>query len=366
MTAIEGSPELPIDESNHVGETELRDDKEATDTEAGYTGDLYCLACGNIAKKGEIIPAESIGTITTDVGFMIYAPDTTLPGSLITVDIMAATLADTAKELSSINFTLTYDPALTLKSVTKANGIGGTGISNGDKFGWYYDVNNGGITVEAGVPVKIATAVFNVGNVTEATEAVIGLSSESLLNVTLSDDDLKIGFTPDVISDSVMIPVTDFEFIEADEYMALAADQKILAIPASTEGTNDTVYTLTYADNSTETLYYSSRYDKYVAIVDADLTETDIAGMLAAASGTAPEIAYGGDINGDGRITAGDAALISDMLHSYTNNSTAADMAHYTDIMRLEADITGTYSEGSGYVTITDAMRVLNLTVGIE
>ena len=37
--------------------TEIRDTKEATCTEAGYTGDVYCLDCGKLVKAGEVIPA---------------------------------------------------------------------------------------------------------------------------------------------------------------------------------------------------------------------------------------------------------------------------------------------------------------------
>lgn len=37
--------------------TEIRDAKEATCLEDGYTGDTYCLDCGKLVKKGETIPA---------------------------------------------------------------------------------------------------------------------------------------------------------------------------------------------------------------------------------------------------------------------------------------------------------------------
>lgn len=45
--------------SNHVGGTEIRDAKEATATENGYTGDTYCKGCGVKISSGEIIPATS-------------------------------------------------------------------------------------------------------------------------------------------------------------------------------------------------------------------------------------------------------------------------------------------------------------------
>lgn len=45
------------DPNMHV-RTELRDKKEATNTEKGYTGDLYCLDCEKVIQKGSDIPAN--------------------------------------------------------------------------------------------------------------------------------------------------------------------------------------------------------------------------------------------------------------------------------------------------------------------
>ena len=47
-----GSP----DPDRHDGETEIRDAKEPTETEEGYTGDTYCLGCGEKIAEGEVIP----------------------------------------------------------------------------------------------------------------------------------------------------------------------------------------------------------------------------------------------------------------------------------------------------------------------
>lgn len=47
-----------LDKSNHTGGTEVRGAKPATDTEDGYTGDTYCLGCGELLALGEVIPAE--------------------------------------------------------------------------------------------------------------------------------------------------------------------------------------------------------------------------------------------------------------------------------------------------------------------
>ena len=48
---------LAIDEDAH-GETELKNAKEATCTEKGYTGDKVCKDCGKVAEAGEEIPMK--------------------------------------------------------------------------------------------------------------------------------------------------------------------------------------------------------------------------------------------------------------------------------------------------------------------
>lgn len=44
-----------INPNNHKN-TETRNEAEATTEKEGYTGDIYCLDCGKLVKKGEIIP----------------------------------------------------------------------------------------------------------------------------------------------------------------------------------------------------------------------------------------------------------------------------------------------------------------------
>ena len=41
---------------NHVGDIEIRDEKEATEEEEGYTGDMYCIGCGEKVGNGLTIP----------------------------------------------------------------------------------------------------------------------------------------------------------------------------------------------------------------------------------------------------------------------------------------------------------------------
>ncbi|MBQ8012608.1 MAG: hypothetical protein IJ265_13745, partial [Oscillospiraceae bacterium] len=50
-----------LNSTNHSGGTELRDVKDATETEDGYTGDTYCLGCGYKLSEGNTIPATGNG-----------------------------------------------------------------------------------------------------------------------------------------------------------------------------------------------------------------------------------------------------------------------------------------------------------------
>ena len=169
----------------------------------------------------------------------------------------------------------------------------------------------------------------------------------------------------DAINGDITVSYTtyDYSFIEADEYMALAADQKIFVIPTAEAGVNDTTYTIGGEFN--KTMYYSSRYDAYVAIVDVDATPAAIGAALTAAAAPAEAVMYNGDINKDGKVTAGDAALVSTLLHGYTSDSKASDRPAVTDIMRLEADVCGKYVIGGSYVSVVDSTWVLYASVGL-
>ena len=56
------------DAANHIGETEIVNQKAATCKEEGYTGDTKCKDCGEIIKAGEVIPKDAskhLGTTKT-------------------------------------------------------------------------------------------------------------------------------------------------------------------------------------------------------------------------------------------------------------------------------------------------------------
>lgn len=60
--------DTPIDKTNHVGETEIKNKKDATCEEEGYSGDTYCSSCNEIINHGTTIDVKghmwNEGTVT--------------------------------------------------------------------------------------------------------------------------------------------------------------------------------------------------------------------------------------------------------------------------------------------------------------
>ena len=57
---------IAVDANAHGDNTELRDAQAATQTQPGYTGDLYCLDCGQMLTEGEEIPADVISSFRVE------------------------------------------------------------------------------------------------------------------------------------------------------------------------------------------------------------------------------------------------------------------------------------------------------------
>ncbi|MBO5332766.1 MAG: hypothetical protein J6B37_01465, partial [Clostridia bacterium] len=49
-----------VNPDNHTGNTEIRNQKPATEFEDGYTGDKYCKDCDELLEKGTVIPATHV------------------------------------------------------------------------------------------------------------------------------------------------------------------------------------------------------------------------------------------------------------------------------------------------------------------
>ena len=59
---------IPIDPTNHAGETQVRNAVEATYESEGYTGDTYCLGCGEKIASGSVIPKKNSGSSSSGGG----------------------------------------------------------------------------------------------------------------------------------------------------------------------------------------------------------------------------------------------------------------------------------------------------------
>ena len=57
MCEVCQQPYGELDKNNHTGGTEIKDAKDATCTENGYTGDTCCKGCGAKLESGKVIPA---------------------------------------------------------------------------------------------------------------------------------------------------------------------------------------------------------------------------------------------------------------------------------------------------------------------
>ena len=98
--------------SNHTGGTEVRNQKEATTTTEGYTGDTYCLGCGEKIASGMVSPKlpSSGGGSSSGGGGGSSTPSVTIPVSSdhggaklsATISGSTATVSVSGKEIDKV------------------------------------------------------------------------------------------------------------------------------------------------------------------------------------------------------------------------------------------------------------------------
>ena len=133
-----------------------------------------------------------------------------------------------------------------------------------------------------------------------------------------------------------------WDFIGKDSYFALSADKKIAVLATGKLDAGN------YLLNGEE-MYWSSKYNAYVKIVDKNETaETLTAKIAFNASVAAQTLSYTGDINGSNTVTPADGGMINDELHSVTR------AYHLTEKERLEMDVNGDQK-----VTTADIVAIL-------
>lgn len=289
-------------------------------TEGTYSVDLEFTVSINAAseKKGYIAPE----TVTYKVGegeeVEIIAEDGvfTISGDKITdvITVTAVAVKDT--------FELTV-PADVIINETAAEGT--VKFQVGDT-----------VTVEVADGTLVSGITYTVAGLEGEFEAayengVYALDPEKLVgNVEITVNTLDV----------------TFEYITADNYMALAAGTKILLVKGA--GAEKVVALADETD-----VFWSEKYSAHVAIVDAEASANDLANGMTVTDGDPDAIAYDGDVNASGATLAADAAYVNYMLH---NN--AADVE---DIERLEADF-----NGDGKVSTEDCQAILNVYLNAQ
>lgn len=157
----------------------------------------------------------------------------------------------------------------------------------------------------------------------------------------------------DAITDDLTITAQTVDgswgFIEKDTYIALSADKKIAVLATGKLEAGN--YLL-----GDEGMYWSSKYNAYVKIVDKDETAETLTAKLAFNASLAEQtLSYTGDINGSNTVTPADGGMINDELHS------VARLYVLTEKERLEMDV-----NGDKKVSTEDIMRILRKYVGLD
>ena len=102
-----------VDSTNHAGGTEFRDAKEATATELGYTGDIYCLGCNTKIEDGEATKLESQISYTGEA----YSSTFNYTGAVqsASIDQSAVSIMDTKGNVLMASPALTTDYTIVYK-----------------------------------------------------------------------------------------------------------------------------------------------------------------------------------------------------------------------------------------------------------
>ncbi|MBQ7076451.1 MAG: hypothetical protein IJM94_06595, partial [Clostridia bacterium] len=194
------------------------------------------------------------------------------------------------------------------------------------------------ITKDGAIVTKVYYTVGDEGSPVEA--AQVG-GVYTIPGAAILDD---IAITVDSVAGS-------FEFITREAYKAKVnenADKQIVVF--NTAELTDNHYAI-----ATKAMYWSEKYNAYVAWVDATATAQTLAPTLEVLAGAAEEIAYTGDINNDGNVTAADAGIINDCLQSQRISTTTEKM-----LFMLDYDAVG---EGLKIITTKDIVDVLTVAV---
>jgi hypothetical protein len=144
-----------------------------------------------------------------------------------------------------------------------------------------------------------------------------------------------------------------FEFVSFEDYQAMASREQ-LAILVTDKREDGQTYQL---NDSTRAFYWSEKYGGYAIFVDAAETAATLAAKLSLGEGTATEITYNGDIDGNDEVTAFDGGMVSDILHNVT---TPENLSYsVSDVRRLKLDVNGDKT-----VSVQDILWIVEEVLG--
>ena len=254
----------------------------------------------------------------------------------------ALTSAPEAKTFGTFQMVLKYDPTLLGLDLTNS-GIVDWAMSNLSKPGEVIiGCAGAGRAIDAD-GIKLATLVFTVlddfeGSVTtaiEITEAEMGKPGTN-------------GYLPTGIGEAVEIELFQVlgtvEFIEFDEYKAAPEGYKVMLFTPDADLESGKIFCF----DGTKELYYSSKYEAYVAFVPVAETKEGALRKITVVDGTQVSISYTGDLNDNGNLEAIDAMMAYDF---YNRVATEYEV---TDLMRFEADFNGDRT-----VDVLDVQQIL-------
>ena len=327
---------------------------------------------------GDAVTLEPADDVYTIPGDAITGPVTLQLTSNETVTVTFAAGANGSVSGGTTAFVLDKGGKLTedqLKAVTKTGAAGyifkewridGAAKTDTEILGTTFDANTTITAVFDHATYSVAAAAGTNGVPTTATHGtnltftptvngmiVVGVTAKigaTVVAVTKNADG-SYTISGDAITGDLTITAQtvtgSWDFIGKDSYIALSADKKIAVLAT------DKLAAGNYLLNREE-MYWSSKYNAYVKIVDKNETAETLTAKLAFNAGVAEQtLSYTGDINGSNTVTPADGGMINDELHS------VAHLYVLTEKERLEMDV-----NGDKKVSTEDIMWILRKYVG--
>lgn len=275
--------------------------------------------------KDSTLGEDNVPTVTPNSGYQFegWYKDSTKITNLANERITSA-VTYTAK-FTHATYSLTLSDGLTLKN---KDGQSITTATHGTALIFTPTVDGKVVT---GITAKIGETDVTVTENADGSYTIAGNAITGALAITAQTVD------------------GSWSFIDKEAYKALSANTQIALLTTGQLASGN--YLL-----GSDGMYWSSKYDAYVKIVDVNETVESLTAKLSVSTNAeALTLAYTGDINGDGKATPADGGMINDELLEVTRNYSV------TEKMRLEMDFSGDRS-----VSTADIMSILRKYVGLD